>query len=512
MAQGDNLNVFSGPDSISRYFDPDNLPPLPLLELPSKLNPLRNENVRIYAKMLTAHPAQNVKALPALNMLRHEPSAASKSIVEASSGSTVLSLAMAARALYGNDDVCAYVTNKKHPDQLRLLRFFGLKVALYGGLAQQEPHDPKGIMSRLRRLAKTDESISYLGQYDNDHNWKSHERWTGAQIWKQIPKINLFCATVGTGGCITGTGMYLKSQNPSVKVVGVCNAFGDPTPGPRHFPGFESSNFPWREIIDDFEDISSVDSYNMSMQLCREGIIAGPSSGEALCGLIRYLEKLRISGKLSELADMETEEVSCVFICCDLPYQYMDDYFDKLNEDKFPPIINKILLSCDQDKYNESWVLKPIQAKQMLSCNGQGKQRLQVCNHRSCRGQLSCSKNRTSQTTFLDLRQRKDFETGHIRRSLSSPLKDLSPTMQDVFGNTDALHKLWKGLQIKFDGGEKILGSKKLAVIVLCYDGEISQMATSILRAKGYTAFSVCGGFPALRKSTMSRGHSRGDV
>lgn len=41
--------------------------------------------------------------------------------------------------------------------------------ALYGGLAQQEPHDPKGIMSRLRRLAKADESVCYLGQYDNDH-------------------------------------------------------------------------------------------------------------------------------------------------------------------------------------------------------------------------------------------------------------------------------------------------------------------------------------------------------
>lgn len=64
MAQGENLNVFSGADSISRYFDPDNQPLLPLVELPPRLNPLRNYNVRIYAKMLTAHPAQNVKALP----------------------------------------------------------------------------------------------------------------------------------------------------------------------------------------------------------------------------------------------------------------------------------------------------------------------------------------------------------------------------------------------------------------------------------------------------------------
>lgn len=63
-----------------------------------------------------------------MNMLLHDPSAANKSIVEASSGSTVLSLAMCSRILYGNDDVTAYVTNKKHSDSLRLLRFFGLSV------------------------------------------------------------------------------------------------------------------------------------------------------------------------------------------------------------------------------------------------------------------------------------------------------------------------------------------------------------------------------------------------
>src|SRR5262245_59949367 len=82
-------------------------------------------------------------------------------------------------------------------------------------------------------------------------------------------------------GCAVGTGTYLKSKNPAVKVVGyvgpallfvnsivglrmlrrVCNVFGDPTPGPRHFPNFESSPFPWRETIDSFEDVSSVDSY-----------------------------------------------------------------------------------------------------------------------------------------------------------------------------------------------------------------------------------------------------------
>lgn len=81
------------------------------------------------------------------------------------------------------------------------------------------------------------------------------------------------------------------------------------------------------------------------MQLCREGIVAGPSSGEGLCGLIQYLEKMRTSGRLSELAHPETGEISCVFICCDLPYQYLDGYFDRLPESQFPPILNQV---CDQ--------------------------------------------------------------------------------------------------------------------------------------------------------------------
>lgn len=127
-----------------------------------------------------------------------------------------------------------------------------------------------------------------------------------------------------------------------MKVVGVCNVFGDPTPGPRHLPGFESSPFPWRETIDVFESVKSVDSYRTSMALSRCGIIAGPSSGEALHGLLAYLEREKAAGRLVSHADPATGEVSCVFVCADLPYQYMDLYFSKLPESEFPPILNKV--------------------------------------------------------------------------------------------------------------------------------------------------------------------------
>lgn len=60
----DNLNVFRGPESVANYFNPDNSPPLPLVEIPDRLNPYRKDGVRIYAKLLTALPAHNVKSLP----------------------------------------------------------------------------------------------------------------------------------------------------------------------------------------------------------------------------------------------------------------------------------------------------------------------------------------------------------------------------------------------------------------------------------------------------------------
>lgn len=64
MAEANIFNVYSGPDSLKKYFNPDFQPPLPLVELPPHLNPYHGDGVRIYAKMMSMHPANNVKAMP----------------------------------------------------------------------------------------------------------------------------------------------------------------------------------------------------------------------------------------------------------------------------------------------------------------------------------------------------------------------------------------------------------------------------------------------------------------
>ncbi|MBE3043402.1 hypothetical protein IMZ48_12695 [Candidatus Bathyarchaeota archaeon] len=67
------LNVYKGPDSVRSYFHPDSAPPLPLVEVPDCLNPYRKDGVRIYAKMMSMHPANNVKSMPGLSLQPPSP-------------------------------------------------------------------------------------------------------------------------------------------------------------------------------------------------------------------------------------------------------------------------------------------------------------------------------------------------------------------------------------------------------------------------------------------------------
>ncbi|KAF2019957.1 cysteine synthase [Aaosphaeria arxii CBS 175.79] len=541
------LNVFRGPESVAQYFDPDYNPPLPLIEIPDRLNPLRGDNVRIYAKMLTCLPAQNVKSLPALHMLRNEPKARDLKIAEASSGSTILSLGIIARVLWGKEDVEAHVTNKKSPESLNLLRFFGIKPCLFGGLAQQEPTDPAGIMERLRRKAEERDDMVYLGQYHNDNNWKAHEAWTGPQILRQLPEINVFSTTVGTGGCIAGTGVYLKSQKPSTQVLGVFNVAGDPVPGPRYYEGFQSSPFPWQGTIDSRVEVTSASAYRLSMRLSREGLICGPSSGEALQGLLQYLIERKQSGTLGELVDEKTKEISCVFTCSDLPYQYLPAYFEKLGDEEFPSIENEILLQCDQDKHDLRWILNSRQAAALLNANSDAilekdqeleitvqpcsTPRTDVTDEPTRRGGISrylggfCGFWRIRKqaprlekalpvqpqllpmdsTMILDLRRDIDFKQGHVSASTSAPLSGLVPDLAggDLFGDPNAVHMVWTQTQEWLRGSRlsKVLFSaarNQQRVLVVCYDGFASQIVCSALRKKGLEAFSVEGGFPAL--------------
>lgn len=128
---------------------------------------------------------------------------------------------------------------------------------------------------------------------------------------------------------------------PFALLVRVCTAAGDRVPGPRSYALLGPVNFPWKTSVDHVEEVGSYESYNLSLELCRHGLICGPSSGFNLQGLYQFIEKQKAEGTLSSLAGADGE-IHSVFLCCDLPYQYVNEYFDKLDESCFPRIKNEV--------------------------------------------------------------------------------------------------------------------------------------------------------------------------
>lgn len=128
-------------------------------------------------------------------------------------------------------------------------------------------------------------------------------------------------------------------------------------PGPRSYALLSPVQFPWRDAVDVIEEVSSVDSYTLSMKLSREGLICGPSSGFNLQGRVLYrlevaivliraglyqlLERYKSAGTLDEMRN-DDGLIHCAFLCCDLPYQYVSEYFTKVDGNNFHPIRNQV--------------------------------------------------------------------------------------------------------------------------------------------------------------------------
>lgn len=493
MGQQNPLNVYSGEDSLKKYFDPDYQPPLPLVEIPACLNPYRKDGVRIYAKMMTMLPANNVKALPAMNLLEKSvEKEKTKTVIEYSSGSTVISMSLVGRVFHGIDDTRAYLSNKTSDAKLKLMQFFGLNITLFGGPSQPEPLDERGGIQAARRKAMEDETVINPNQYENDANWKAHYKWTGPQILKQLPQISVLCAGMGTSGTMTGLGTYFKDNKASVVRVGVCTAAGDRVPGPRSYALMSPVTFPWRNAIDAMEEVGSKESYTLSLALSREGLVCGPSSGFNLQGLYQFIEKRKAAGTLSELTD-QNGEINCVFLCCDLPYQYINEYFDKLDESQFQPIVNHKLTAVDLYRYDEAWELQVSEAINRFFDLSQ----LTATAH------LPAPK---PASLVLDLREPSDFADWHLPGAFNIPMRTVARGTPSPFADAATLEAQWRELDDFFARQVErcmlpgMVSLRERRALLVCYDGDAARVATSVLRAKGVEADSIAGGAAAVAR------------
>ena len=251
------------------------------------------------AKLESFNPGQSSKDRIALHIIE---SAEKKGIlkpgntlIETTSGNTGFSIAMAS-IIKGYKCILA-VSSKSSIDKINMLKAMGAKV--YVCPAHVKADDPRSYYEVAKRLHKETKGSVYINQYFNDLNIQAHFKSTGPEIWNQTNgRITHLLACSGTGGTISGTAQFLKSKNPSIKIIGV-DAYGSVLKKyhetgeidqdeiyPYRIEGLGKNLIPSTTdfgIIDQFIKVSDELSAHTARELARsEGIFGGYTTGAVL--------------------------------------------------------------------------------------------------------------------------------------------------------------------------------------------------------------------------------------
>ena len=263
----------------------------------------------VLAKVETFNPGHSIKDRMAMKMIQiaeeERKLSPGGTIIECTSGNTGMGLAIIA-AVKGYK--CIFTTtDKQSSEKINLLKAFGAEVIVCP--TNVESSDPRSYYSVAERLSKQLPNSFWCNQYDNLANSQAHFESTGPEIWEQTDgKITHLVAGVGTGGTISGTGQYLKSKNPDIKIWGI-DTYGsalkkyhetgllDPKEiYPYITEGIGEDIIPKNidfSIIDLFEKVTDKDAALAARRLAKEeGLLLGYSAGSALAGLIQLKDKL----------------------------------------------------------------------------------------------------------------------------------------------------------------------------------------------------------------------------
>lgn len=261
------------------------------------------EGANVFTKLEYLNPAGSTKDRAALSMVETaekegilKPGA---TIIEPTSGNTGIGLAVAAAA----KGYHAILTLPETMSQERrtLLRAYGAELVLTDGAKGM-----KGAIEKAEELKNSIPGAVILGQFDNPANADAHRKTTGPELWEQMDgKIDIFVATVGTGGTITGTGEYLKSKNPKIRIVAVEPAsspvLSGGTAGPHAIQGIGAGFVPKvlnTNIYDEVIRVENEAAYEEGARFAKsEGILVGISSGAALKAAAELAKRPENAGK-----------------------------------------------------------------------------------------------------------------------------------------------------------------------------------------------------------------------
>jgi cystathionine beta-synthase len=250
----------------------------------------------MFAKVESFNPGGSAKDRVALRMIDDAERAGvlgpGGTVIEATAGNTGVGLALVS-AVRGYR--CIFVLpDKMSGDKVRLLRAYGAEVVITPtNVPPDSPESYNGVAQRLSREIK---GSWRAGQFTNLANPRAHYDTTGPEIWEQTEgRVSVFVAAAGTGGTISGTGRYLKDQNPQIRVIGADiegSILSGGAPGSWKVEGIGEDFVPNTlnaQVIDEWIRVSDADSFSTARKIAREeGILLGGSSGTALAAAFRY--------------------------------------------------------------------------------------------------------------------------------------------------------------------------------------------------------------------------------